>query len=525
MILSLAVGSFTQQAVRSVPCETAVPGQNTSLPLVYGALGSLMVRFGTLSYDLDFLTKGRVSRAFMGTDTQRQALIQRCSTGNCTFPEISPGVTHTTSGFCSKCLDTSSFIISSPGNDTYNHTFEHLSLPNGLQVGPVGYGYPNHVLETGGNSSWLDAKIESLPGYFEAWNSSLNTLHVLALTTDGCRKSNYDANAPSVINNQGFECTYPLEKPVIDTNSSPQWNVVSTSCALYPCIQDLKAEIRNGILDEIKVADYPMYPLNLSREDATIGMYKSPCFIKGVRYENSNSAVAPGTSNSPSFSAEQGSLPERCYYSIPRWSFYSIAIQDWFNNLITGNCSIATYQGDLPTARSWVKCYDGAQTDTQDLNGRWWLSSLYNRGNATFKSISATMDDVAIAFTDSFRLASISEYGLNENNTVNGTIWQSSVCTEFNWRWLLFPAALIGLTITSLVLVMVSTALDADAPPVWKSSILPFLYLDGKGTNRRLRMDSLETMQRASRQDNVELICDGQQRWQLVAAEKAQDAS
>jgi hypothetical protein len=118
--------------------------------------------------------------------------------------------------------------------------------------------------------------------------------------------------------------------------------------------------------------------------------------------------------------------------------------------------------------------------------------------------VSTTMDNVATALTDSLRLGSISEYGLNVNNTVNGTVWQSAVCTEFNWYWLLFPAVLIALTIISLGLMVASTASGPDQTPVWKSSILPFFYLGNTSAQSELYTLSLKEMQKAAKTDQVE---------------------
>lgn len=88
---------------------------------------------------------------------------------------------------------------------------------------------------------------------------------------------------------------------------------------------------------------------------------------------------------------------------------------------------MATSQGDNPDSRSFALCDNGYMD-------KWWLAGLYNRGNATFDTITATVDNVATSLTHSLRLGSIAQYGLKINNTINGTVWQSAVCTDFNWR-------------------------------------------------------------------------------------------
>jgi hypothetical protein len=239
-------------------------------------------------------------------------------------------------------------------------------------------------------------------------------------------------------------------------------------------------------------------------------MTKAPCFIDGVRYDKSN------FSRVPPLGAMNGSerIKQKCFYDIPYYISRSIMQGTWLSELMSGNCSMATNHGDDQEARGFALCQENYSTV-----GKWWLSGLYNNGNATFDTISATMNDIATAFTDSMRLASIADDGLTENNTVNGTVWQASVYTEFNWRWLLFPLALIAFSVVSLVLMVLSTAFSKDQIPVWKSSILPFLYL-GKSEMHTI---SLEEMEKAARKDKVALQRNETGGWQLVAGHERKD--
>jgi len=58
----------------------------------------------------------------------------------------------------------------------------------------------------------------------------------------------------------------------------------------------------------------------------------------------------------------------------------------------------------------------------------WWLHNIYNSWNATFASISATMENVALAITDSARA---DQYPIVIH--VYGIVWESTICTEFDW--------------------------------------------------------------------------------------------
>jgi hypothetical protein len=239
-------------------------------------------------------------------------------------------------------------------------------------------------------------------------------------------------------------------------------------------------------------------------------MINTPCFIDGIPYDNQNFSLVP---NSGAFNGSER-VKRKCHYTVSYHISRSILQGGWFKALAEGACTSISDGLEYETeARSFALC-QGNDTSTE----KWWLSGLYNDGNATFATISDIMRDVATALTDSMRLASIAD-GLNENNTINGTVWQASVCTKLDWRWLLFPIALIALTIVSLVLMILSTASSKGQIPVWKSSILPFLYM-GKS---EIRTMSLEEMKQAAKKDEAALQRNETGGWQLIPGDERRD--
>jgi hypothetical protein len=99
------------------------------------------------------------------------------------------------------------------------------------------------------------------------------------------------------------------------------------------------------------------------------------------------------------------------------------------------------------------------------------------------------MDDVAVAITDAARTQPYPTL-----RYVPGTVWETTVCNEFNWLWLCFPAALIALAALALASITSATVPHDGEPPVWKSSILPLL--DGRviGSTDYTPTDSLDEM-------------------------------
>ena len=495
-VLSLAIGSFTQQVVKSVVCNVQKPIANVSLPIGYGDPYAMWMRPGAGRWDLDTSVKARVYNALSGASYDRSVLINGCSTGNCTFPESAPGRTYSTPAFCSKCVDTTSFVREKISSFDQGSRMNELYLPNGLEVGPFGSSYTGYLLtfDTSANTSWISLSPEKEAGRSRIWNVSALTIHTLALTVAGCA----GPYGEGVIR-QDWNCSYPsLGFSQEEIENSASWNAVSATCSIYPCIQDIKAEIRTGrmietVVDEVVISNY-------SQSDT--GMYRWPCYIDGIRYDEHNITQKSWGNDSDIWTNHTtNGLPYQCLYRVPSTIFYSLSW--WLVNAFDGNCTMANNMGSGQYARRWPLCK------------KWWLSNLYNKGNTTFDTIATTMSNVATAITDSYRLGSISTLGTIDRNTVDGTVWETTVCTQSSWQWLLFPASMVALTVLSLMLMVASTASGADQPPVWKSSILPFLCLQDATRSERLRSYRMGDMKEVANAERAQLVRDEQLRWRL----------
>lgn len=497
-VLSLAIGSFTQQAVKSVVCTVEKPGPNVFLPIGFGEPSAITLASNAASYDIDASVKARVYNALSGSSYDRAILINGCSTGNCTFPESAPGRTLSTPGFCSKCVDTSSLIRENTSESEFNREYRknELYLPNGLKVGP--FGIPQHTgtlldVSFSSSSSRMSMGPEQDAEVSQIAEVSALTVHMLALTVADCN----GPHGEGVM--QRWNCSYPalgFNKTTI--NWATSWNAVSATCDFYPCIQDIKAEIGNGRLEETVVDEIVLSKFSTTNNGD--GMYRWPCYIDGVRYDEHNVTLAHW--NNDLDNTTEG-LPDQCRYRAPFKMYLSLQSGGWLGPAFNGSCSMSDNSGYGQYARRWPICE------------KWWLTELYNRGNATFDTISNSMKDVATAITDSYRLASISTQGITNRNTVNGTVWETTICTQFNWPWLLFPASLLALTVLSLVLMIMSTASRADQPPVWKSSILPLVYLQDMKHMPEVRSYHVDNLKEDARIEFAQLMRDDQLRWQL----------
>jgi hypothetical protein len=107
----------------------------------------------------------------------------------------------------------------------------------------------------------------------------------------------------------------------------------------------------------------------------------------------------------------------------------------------------------------------------------WWLEGgLWNSGNATLDTVQNTFTSVVESITNAMRIMGY-DPRTNSSGLVNGTVWKTTTCLAISWRWLLFPALLIILTGICLVITMVQPIYNKVEIPLWKSSILPLLYI------------------------------------------------
>lgn len=204
--------------------------------------------------------------------------------------------------------------------------------------------------------------------------------------------------------------------------------------------------------------------------------FLDPCIIEGTVYTNANISQVPGdliTIRQSNDSEVTG--PKLCLYGA---SYGAIST---LGNVLSTSAFNMVASGD----DSRGPCIPNFDYTKMRCLSTWWLEPLLNGGNASFDSISAVMSRMADAITNQLRMNGTDWYG-NPSN-VTGTAFQTVVCTQFQWGWLLFPASVV---LASAVL-LVATAWRSSSSrwgkvrsnrgglqglPVWKSSILPLLF-------------------------------------------------
>ncbi|KAI2472449.1 hypothetical protein F4781DRAFT_445381 [Annulohypoxylon bovei var. microspora] len=470
-ILSLGIGPFTQQTIKTVPCLQTHNAQTASLPLShYVPALHTYYRVGAGTFEAEVDMKGTMINGITNPTGNDSAIVPNCATGNCTFAQHN-GITHSSIGMCSSCINTTSFI---KGPIKSNITYDNYTLPNSMWVSP------------GSDEAYLNVAPSTLDWASSAFTSEFSSIidlsiinvTVMALTNATCPTVNGNTTCP------------------ISDFSSGEMDVVATSCSLYPCLKNYDATVEKGVLQEKIVSTQPA-PVNWVEagiQPGAIHPYmnftalQSPCLVDGGWYDLSNISTAPKTKDRVftgiNIDGKNYTAPDECLYKM--WYLYAEGLYRFIGyDLLSGTCTYNARQGTA------ISC-----------DSRWWLASLYNSKQASFNTLSTAFDQFATAVTNKMRTSGSSNYDPTVHELVTGLVNEMTVCTEFQWQWLLMPTILVAATGAVLVAIIVQNLRDRRQP-VWKSSLLPLLYygFDRRAHNEdpnRPVMDLTELNQAAS---------------------------
>jgi len=447
-IVSFATGPFVQQAIKTVGCDEIVPGERASVPIAHyapGSSGYFTLGAGRLELTNDM--KGALIAGLSNPLTVDTNIAASCKTGNCTFAD------YASIGLCSYCKDITSLVT---GPHELNGTrFGEFRLPNGAGVSPE----TNKAILTVDattNMSW----IPDFPSDY-AWAIHNFTVLVGKDKPSGDRcKDTRNGNIPN--------CDY-----------------TASACALYPCMRIYSANVSAGAFSEDPVSSVPVVPdLRSNNGTSAPNPYRgfetgremvaieTPCRLNnGQIYTASNISLAPDAVPvihypPPSFTRVETAAPISCQHRF--YEGYAIALRIFFfEQLLNGGC-----------------VYDFGKTAGVPIcNDTFWLEAFFHNWTATPKKIASAVETLALAGTNKLRVtgktASVDNNAISESGTfgdkTEGDVWTTMVCTEVDWRWLLLPAVLAGLTVVALVMAII----NSWHGPVWKASILPMVFYGG----------------------------------------------
>jgi hypothetical protein len=502
IIFSVGIGPFTQQAVKSVPCNVALATRNSSVQVAQTNSYVIYPRIAAGMFDLELETKAAILQGLANPDGEESAFTVDCNTGNCSFPSHN-GVTHSSIGFCKKCVDVTSWLyeVRIPEEPTTGDAQQQSKEVFNLVLpffNETSQGKPT-MLSVGGQSApasgnFTDLGWTSLPSYFlnitayenyfprelewlvngsklddsfiSAMKASVLNTRMLTLTSDQCTFSQTPTNDSEGSFSQSITCKHPSIK------ASSYWdtfNAVATTCTFYPCVKDYHAVVNDTVFTETLIRDTPI-PIAPGLDSGIAfpdhQMYNEHCVVDGqpVTLDNASSISADGRNlNTTLIGGTNVSVPHQCFFEVK--GNHLRALSKFLAEALDGGCTMpSTSYFRVGSPKDWT---------TATCDG-WWLKSMYNKGNATFKSIDANMEAVAVAITNKMR-----RQGSGWDGTpayALGTMSRATVCTHFDWVWLSFPIALLVLTASMLLITIIKTLCDAQQVPIWKSSALPLLF-------------------------------------------------
>lgn len=470
-ILSLAIGPFTQQALKNVNCQRAVSEQNSSVSIAHfmGIPASFEGSFsrGPGWYAIPNDMKGAMISGLINPTGNDSSVSATCQTGNCTFDanEKDNNITYSSIGMCSKCIDTTSLAFV---NETVTNTTIFWQLPNGMQIELI-IMEPILNVTTNDNMSWASSLFTD---EFEVYaTQALANVTVLSFTREPCSNDTGTVECPRNITNTNA-----------DFSTQGVWDLVASSCALYPCLKNYHGDVEEGVFTEhivsTEVATYnwpdstnvqKYFPLEWTEIPvANWTALKDPCVIDGIEYsKNNNFSNVPRTANRNFTNVHSNGshyhAPEECVYTLS--AQYVMGMYDWMTQtLFSGTC---VWPDD-------TNIYDLAEPD---CSNQFWLSPLWNTRNASFGSISQAMDEFAAAVTNKFRSDGTTNWynNVGTQDLARGIVYETTVCVAVNWEWLLMPIVLAALSTLLLGMMIIKSLRDGEQQ-VWKTSILPLLF-------------------------------------------------
>jgi hypothetical protein len=428
-IFLLGIGPISQQAVNSVVCSIPVNGQQVTILVAFELPGSGFSLLNNLNNPVDVSLMGGIINSLADPSQNQTALVNGCSTGNCTFPmtDGNHGITHSTIGMCSKCID----ITSELRNGTNNYTqlglygWVNKGLPNGLSLtGLIKKESP--ALNCSGDSL-LDSILSQVEEHDFTAITPASVLNWTMITVSGCSPP----------------CNYSDVTNLYDEDA-----FLSTACSIYPCMRHYSGRVDRGEFNETLVSTVPAF---YSVIDTYYYGINASCVINGntydlTRIQPNQFEIGQNLSVFLTLSGENLALPSQCINKID--IIYVDSVVSFLNSVLTGSCK-------LLNANSTI----GPSTDTSPCAGWWIQGGIFNFGNATLNTVQRTFNSVVESITNKMR---VQGYDPRTNSTglVYGTVYQTTTCIAFSWTWLLFPALLIILTGICLVITMIHESAD-----------------------------------------------------------------
>ncbi|KAF2999342.1 hypothetical protein E8E13_005620 [Curvularia kusanoi] len=439
-VLASLLGFFSQQLVQFQNCleEDATAFTDISRTNSYARTGAYYqnLEFGEYPPMVAAINVG----VLQAPGDLTSVLSSGCTTGNCTFSPAG-NASFSTVTISHSCEDVTAKVRIINQTAIHNDAATNVSTYLGLDYGN------NQTYEwakdwaTGGTvlQSWIDSTYESIAIYF-------------------------------------------LSRPGIN---SFDWKVAN--CSLSPTVSTYEARIQGAQLEETPMGSVPIQGLDgqfpqPSVQDANLtqlnidwgySIATNYTIRNGVRESCEGSSknasglvMFPKSTDEPTYVNATGHTNPSAgwkWWYYPKdciWSFRHASMK-----------SIAETLSGIFDDQKVTLVYRGA------ASGSAHLQVLWNGGNMTANSVDVLMGQLATSMTTVVRTSSgVEPLGSTENNA-KGVVWVNQTCVNVHWRWIAFPAAMIGLTgLFLLWIAFENRGIEKDR--LWKSSFLAALFCE-----------------------------------------------
>ncbi|KAK4161522.1 hypothetical protein QBC43DRAFT_291819 [Cladorrhinum sp. PSN259] len=502
MVILLAVGPFSQQSVQTTTCsrksdsEALIPIAN-KIPtddIIYN--GTDHTPFGLQAQSFQALLSGLTSSE---EATQTARLKFTCATGNCTFPEFQ-NITYSSVGICSKCEDLTRLIeeLQDPVQLPLSWNVSGSSRSNRFPIREYEYrlkdpfGATVQIRPVSGNMIHVNSSVEA------PYNLFTTTILVRSLRDCALRST---------------RCPARPGKSIISTPNTPI-DVTGARCSLYPCLKQYHGEIINGRLVETIVKTSPLDPLPYSSRfhpnfTTFIGV-AVPCSLQepdGTLVQLSNPTeglnITDGTLGEASWwyvlpVKNQTMLPASCAVEVD--TTWMRMLGNAVKQVLSGSCG----PNEQRNYTSYPSLHPMACLEP------WWLQSLWENDRASFATISSRFENISLSLTNRMReiglraIAPESSVLIEDRAYAKGSAHTSTLCTRFDWQWMLLPAGVTLLTSILLIASIFRTYQDIkNGRPAWKSSILPLLFHGFKNHTDETLLSSWMSLERMGRRADM----------------------
>lgn len=470
-IASLAVGPFTQQALKTAMCPVLLPNVTASVPAANYVPGmSSYYRIGAGMYEIEVDMKSAMIEGLTYPNGKDNDVEASCASSNCTWEDHGTGVTYATIGLCSACLDTTDYVS---GPDSLGN----LTLPD--DEAWINYNTGQYMWAGYSNLTWASSLFSE--DFATAASVAITNFSMILATTSSC----------TLDQNSGFyDCPHN-----VSTSSyyGGLGDYIAASCTLYPCMKEYHGRYTGGKFDERIVRTQTALPNKQETTEYTLyynyTALRSPCILDDSAHLNgsniTDNMLKSETWYTPSNMSRAPHIPGRTWANISLEDPLSGAMH---NSSVPNTC-LYKMDGIYASAMSNFlsdtlfsgKCrYDNEQAGHINCGDSWWLPPLWNQMNATFDTLNAALGDFSAAVTNKLRsTGSGPDYMLGEDPTaatVLGLVFENSTCTYFDWRWVLMPVFLVLICAFLLAWTLFKNYRDPDQP-VWKGSVLPLIFL------------------------------------------------